>query len=269
MNIHQEIRILNTTIELITNYVNYAICTFPADRKKIVTTVLPKDNTAKKYFFILLFELTAGVNKELIPEKDNGDSLLNLLHKVSITPKLDINSTYTTALKKSVEEFKDWINHEFEYDIYSGNIDKHLKIKLTRKDALYLIANRHKHPLTRSNAILRKLIKIYNLSGADLDFNSGIIALEDIDTWLFDDFGGYHFTKLCELSVNIYHGIVQYLRPVFDNVLFIEDSIKYSYKIPNEITQDESKFELYELFNAIRSPFLPEIKTCKSLIKKY
>jgi len=269
MNIQQEVRILNTTVELITTYLNYAICSFPDDRKQIVTTVLPQDNTAKKYFFILLFEVVAGVNKELVSDKDNGDNLLDLLYKVSNAPKLEINSTYTTALRKSVEDFIEWVNHEFEYVIYSANLGRELKIKLTRKEALYLIANRHKHPITRSNALLNKLIKIYNLNGADLDLGSGIIALEDINTWLFDDFGGYHFTKLCELSVNVYHGIVEYLRPVFDKVIFIEDNIKYSYKIPDGITQEVSKSEFYALLNAIRSPFLPKIETCESIVRKY
>jgi len=69
MDIQQEIRVLNASVELITNYVNYAICCFPEDQAKLVKTILPKDSTAKKYFYILLLEVIAGVNKEIIPAR--------------------------------------------------------------------------------------------------------------------------------------------------------------------------------------------------------
>ncbi len=269
MNIQQEIRILNTSVELITNYVNYAICCFPEDRIEIVNTVLPKDNTAKKYFFILLLEVIAGVNKELVPTKENGDNLLNQLRKISESPILENNRNYTKALNESVKEFESWLKHEFEYDIYSANIRKELRIKLTRKDAIYLIGNRCKHSLTRSNAILNKITKIYNKSGARLDPGTEVLVLEDIDTWLFDDFGGYHFTKLCELSSKVYYGIVQYIRPIYEKALVREDDTRYSYIIPKEITEQESKFEFYELLNQTRSPFLPTIETWEHLVGRY
>lgn len=269
MNIQQEIRILNTSVELITNYVNYAICCFPEDRTEIVKTVLPKDSTAKKYFFILLLEVIAGVNKELVPTKEDGDNLLNQLRKISESPILESNQNYTKALKKSVDEFESWLKYEFEYDIYSANIGKELKIKLTRKDAIYLIGNRCKHSLTRSNAILNKITKIYNQSGASLDPGTEVLVLEDIDTWLFDDFGSYHFTKLCELSTKVYFGIVQYIRPIYEKALVREDDTRYSYKIPEEVTEQESKFEFYELLNQTRSPFLPPIETWEHLVGRY
>lgn len=268
MDIQQEIRILNTALELITNYVNYSICCFPEGRDKIVKSFLPKDTTAKKYFYILLLEVVAGVNKEIVPSKEDGDNILNILHKVSKHPELDAGAD-TAALEKAVEEFQDWLSHEFEYDIYSANIGKELRVNLSRKDALYLIGNRCKHALTRSNAILKKITNIYNQSGAELDPGSEVIVLEDIDTWLFDDFGGYHFTKLCELSVNLYYGIIGYVRPTYERSLVQEDSISYSYLIPKGVVEEESKFEYYELLNRVRSPFLPVIKTWENLLELY
>jgi hypothetical protein len=231
--------------------------------------VLPQDSTAKKYFFILLLEVIAGVNKEILPGRNNGDNLLRLLHRISISPQLGCDLESTTALKKSVEEFETWLTHEFEYEIYSANIGKELKIKLSRKDAIYLIGNRCKHSLFRSNAILEKIVKIYKNSGVVLDSGTEILILEDIDNWLFDDFGGYHFTKLCELSTNVYYGIVQYIRPIYVKCLVRAGEIGYSYKMPDELTEDESKFEYYELLNRTRSPFLPIIETCKSLEGRY
>jgi hypothetical protein len=249
--------------------VNYAICCFPEDRSKLVTSVLPQDNTAKKYFFILLLEVIAAVNKEILPGKNDGDNLLKLLHRISISPQLGCDLESTAALKRAVEEFETWLSYEFEYEIYSANIGKELKIRLSRKDAIYLIGNRCKHCLLRSNSILEKIVKIYKNSGVVLDPGTEILILEDIDNWLFNDFGGYHFTKLCELNANVYHGIVKYIYPIYVKCLVRTGEIGYSYKMPDELTEDESKFEYYELLNRTKSPFLPVIETCKHLKGRY
>lgn len=268
MDIQQEIRILNATLELVTNYVNYSICCFPKDRHKIVETVLPQDTTSKKYFYILLLEVISGVNKEIIPSKEDGDNILKVLYRISQNPRLDPKGD-AAELGAAAQEFQDWLSHEFEYDIYSANIGKNLRIKLSRKDALYLIGNRCKHALTRSNAILKKITNIYNQSGAGLDPGSEVVILEDIDTWLFDDFGGYHFTKLCELSVNLYYGVIRYVLPTYEKSLVKEDNVIYSYLIPSGVEEEESKFEFYELLNRVRSPFLPVIKTWANLLDRY
>jgi hypothetical protein len=269
MKITQEVRVLNTSIKLITEYVNYSLCSFPEDRNKIVKTVLPQDNTAKKLFFILLLEMTSSVNIQLIPEKANGDNLLDLLQKITESPILNQELSNVKLLKESVNEFKSWIDSEFEIDIYSANISKEFKIKLLRKDAIYLIGNRCKHAITRSNVIIEKLKRIYNKSGFNLEVGTELLILEDIDNALFDDFAGYHFTKICELSANIYFGIVDYVFPIYKQSVIKIDNIRYSYSIPSDLNQEESKYEFYELLNQVRSPFLPVINTCKSLQNKY
>ena len=269
MNIQQEIRVLNSTAELIESYVNYAICCFPEDQTKIVNNVLPKDDTAKKYFYILLLEIIAPVNREILPDKNQGDNLLNLLQRIVISPKLNCEPESIKVLKKAVEEFLAWLDYEFEYEIYSANIQKEIKINLSRKEALYLIGNRCKHCLPRSNVILRKLLRIYKKSGVTIEPGTEILILEDIDNWLFDDFGGYHFTKLCELSANVYYGIIQYIRPIYEKSFERVGEIRYSYKIPEELNEEDSKYEYYELLNRVRSPFIPAIETWEYLEKRY
>ncbi|CAG0998306.1 hypothetical protein ANAEL_02759 [Anaerolineales bacterium] len=269
MDIKQEVRALNASAELIESYVNYSVCCFPEDRTKIVTTVLPKDHIAKKYFFILLLEVIEGVHKEMIPSKRNGDGLLDLLHRIATSPVLDEEFSSTSRLLSATEDFISWLNHEFEYEIYSANIGKEIRIKLTRRKAIYLIGNRCKHSLLRSNSILNQMVKIYKNSGVELDTGTELLILEDIDNWLFDDFGGYHFTKLCELSSKVHHGIMQYIDPMRRQRLEQIDEVRYAYKIPPSLTEEESKFEFYELLNRARSPFIPTIKTCKHLEEKY
>lgn len=50
MNIQQEVRVLNSSVELITSYVNYGVCCFPEDKTELVRTVLPQNSASKKYF---------------------------------------------------------------------------------------------------------------------------------------------------------------------------------------------------------------------------
>jgi hypothetical protein len=269
MNIAQEIRVLNSSVDLITSYVNYLICCFPEDRTKVVTTVLPKDITAKRYFYILLLDVVAGVNKELIPDKSDGEGVLGLLDRICQSPNLDKEERNISALKASVAEFLTWLDHSFVYDIYSANIGKQVAVSFTRKEALYLIGNRCKHSLLRSNAILTKLVKLYKDSGVEIDPGEEIQLIEDVDTWLFDDFGGYHFTKICELSSKVYWGIIQYVRPVYDKSIVKRDGRLYSFDIPVALVDDQSKFEFYELLNRVGTPFLPKIQTDKYLQDKY
>ncbi|ODC01519.1 hypothetical protein A3197_03330 [Candidatus Thiodiazotropha endoloripes] len=269
MDIQQEIRVLNTAVGLIASYVNNDVCCFPEDRSKLVQSVLPRDDVAKKYFYILLLEVIAGVHKEIIPGKKDGDNLLALLNRIASAPRIDPESTTLGDLIKSVQEFQVWLSHEFEHEIYSSLISNNIKINLTRKDALYLVGNRCKHSLLRSNAILDKLTKIYKKGGADMNVGYQILILEDIDNWLFDDFGGYHFTKICELSSKVCYGIKQYVRPVYDRCLMKEDDARYSYIIPECVSEEESKYEYYELLNRIGSMFLPEIKTSVHLEDGY
>ena len=268
MDIKQEIRALNASAELIESCVNYSVCCFPEDRTKIVAVVLPQNHIAKKYFYILLLEVIAGVNVEMIPSKNNGDSLLELLRKIAISPQLGIDISNARRLLLAVESFISWLNHEFEYEIYSENIGKEIRIRLTRRDALYLIGNRSKHSLLRSNEILKKMIAIYNNSGVVLDVGTELLILTDIDNWLFDDFGGYHFTKLCELSSEIHHGIMEYIIPIWRQRLEWIDDIRYAYQIPPSLTEEESKFEFYELLNRAISPWMPTIKTWNFLEKE-
>ncbi|MEE9165119.1 MAG: hypothetical protein V3U15_02530 [Nitrospinota bacterium] len=269
MNLNQEIRSLNSTTDLIENIVNHEVCCFPEDRGEIVKTVLPKDEISKKYFFILLLEIIAGVNKELIPNKEDGNNLIDILNKIACNPNLNEDTNLTKSLIKSTNEFSAWLSTEFEYDIYSANIGQEITINLSRKDVLYLIGNRCKHTLPRSNAILKKLVRIYIKSGVKIDPSNEILLLEDIDTWLLDDFGGYHFTKLCELCSNIYYSIYDYIGPEIKSRLRRQGDIMYSFQVPESLTREDEVFEFYELLNRFRSPWIPRINTWEALLKKY
>ena len=249
--------------------VNYEICSLPEDKTEVAKTVLPQSYIAKKYFFILLLELFSTVNKEMIPEKDKGDSLVDILQKISIAPLLNEDKKLTESLNKETTAIIEWLATEFKYDIYSANIAKEITITLSRKEALYLIGNRCKHTLTRSNVILRKLVNIYKKSGLKIDPGTEILLLEDIDTWLFDDFGGYHFTKLCELCSNLYHSINDYVGNEVRSRIRRNGDIMYSYKVPDTLTRYDEIFEFYELLNRFRSPWVHRIRTWEALLEKY
>ncbi len=269
MKIQQEIRTLNTTTDLIENMVNHEICCFPEGKDEIAKTVLPQNYTSKKYFYVLLLEIFSTVNKEMIPEKDTGDSLIDILKKISLDPKLNSNTDLTNSLNEAATAMTEWLETEFQYDIYSANIAQEITITLSRKEALYLIGNRCKHTLTRSNVILKKLVNIYKKSGVTIDIGTEILLLEDIDTWLLDDFGGYHFTKLCELCSNIYHAINIYVGHEVNSRIRQEGDVMYSYVVPDTLTHGDERFEFYELLNRFRSPWVPKIQTWDALLEKY
>lgn len=79
---------------------------------------------------------------------------------------------------------------------------------------------------------MRRLSKKYRESGIEVTEGEETLVLNDIDSWFIDDFCLYHFTKICELCSNLYHAIVEYLRPEYEVRLRCRDTIGYSYDIP-------------------------------------
>ncbi len=267
MNIEQEVRILNTASDLAQSMVNHQICCLPRGKSDPIKTVLPKDGIAKKYFFILLLEMIAGVNKELIPTKSDGDNLLLLLKKISSSPKLG-HQMKLESLSTACERYLSWLSHDFEYEIYSNNIAEEVTLKMSRKDALYLVGNRCKHSLTRSNSLIKKLVGIYKDSGLNVTPEREVLLLEDIDMWLLDDFGGYHFTMLCDLTSNIHHAIGDYIRPISEQSLFEDNGIS-RYSVPSTLVGKDSIYEYCELLNRYRHSWMPVIDTWENLTELY
>lgn len=259
--ISQEVRILNCATELIENSVNYLICNFGENRNGFVTGVLPKDIIEKRYFFILLLEMFSPVNPEMIPGMSNDDNLLTLLQKISQRPCLNTKQSDIERLNRRASEFVTWLHHEFDYSIYSPGIGKTLTVHISRRDILYLVGNRCKHTLVRSNVVLKRLTKKYREGGIDVPVDEETLVLTDIDNWFFDDFCGYHFTKLCELCSNLYHSIIEYVRPAYVKTSRFKDGMRVGYEVPSGLSRSDYISEFYSLMHKVGNPWIPVIET--------
>lgn len=269
MTLEDEVRVLNVSVDLIASYVNYATCCLPEDRTTTATSILPSSSSAKRYFYILLLEMISSVHDGAISAKNPGDTLLSLIVRISEDPKLDPESMHISALGRAAKQFQNWLDYEFEEPVYSANIDREFRLRMRRGEALYLIGNRCKHTLIRSNTLIKRLLGAYGNSGVEISPDDGVLVLEDIDYWLYEDFGGYHFTKLCELSASVYHEIVNYVEPVQKRALVRKDHNRYSYALPSEVDGIAAQFEFYELLNRASRPFLPKIATSHHLEGRY
>jgi len=265
----QEIRVLNCVAELIESSVNYVVCSFGGDRDGIVTGVLPKGTIEKNSFFILLLELFSSVNSEMLPRKDKGDNLLTLLRKISEQPHFNTIQNDADRLNRRVSEFLAWLDHEFDYSIYSQELGKNVNVTISRREALYLVGNRCKHTLLRSNRVLSKLVKKYREAGIDVLADEEALVLADIDNWFLDDFCGYHFTKLCELCSNLYYSIIEYVRPIYVKASKLEDGVPAGYDVPSELSRSDLRSEFYSLMNRVRNPWIPLIKTPEVMMLRY
>lgn len=268
MKLEYEVRLLNHAAEFIENLVTGSICTFIKGDVGKISTVFPNDLSSKKLFFILLMELFLPVNQEIIPEKSQSDSLLTLLKEISRFPQFLEGSSQISRLKIATEEYINWLTYKFDYNLDS-NIGSKVSLRFSREEALYLIGNRCKHTLFRSNTILKRLVKLYQANGIVLDPKNESLILVDIDIWFFDHFGGYHFTKICELSSNIYHGILEYMQPVYQTCIEIHDNKSYSYKMPPDLNSFASMSEFYDLLNRVRNPYMHQIETDRYLQLRY
>lgn len=269
IDLAQEIRILNTTADLIENAVNRLVCTFITNDSNETVEVKPNDLIEKKYFFILFLELISPVSSKLIPSKEDKDNLLTIIRKIGLSPILRNDITRSEDLTSNSQEFLDWLNKEISYNIYSANLGKNINLTITREEILYLVGNRCKHTLVRSDILIKKLAKRYNESGIETINGAENLILEDIDSWFFDDFCGYHFTKLCELCSNLYYSIIEYVKPEFDKRFVREGEVLYSYRIPSSLTRTDETSEFYELFNRARKIYIPKIRTPQILTSRY
>ncbi len=268
-NLSREVRILNCVAELVESSVSRVTCSFGEENEGIVSGVLPKGVIEKYYFFILFLELFSSVNSEMVPGKEKNDNLLALLKKVSEKPHLNAVKGDADQLNRRVSEFLDWLDCEFDYRIYSQEIEKHVTLTIFRREALYLVGNRCKHTLVRSNAVLKKLVKKYEEAGINLLKGEEALVLADIDNWFLEDFCGYHFTKLCELESNLYHSIIEYVRPKYVRALKLKDGMPAGYEIPAELERSDAISEYYSLMNRVSSSWIPFIKTPEILTRRY
>jgi len=207
-------------------------------------------------------------SKELHIEKK---SLLMLLKDVSRDPQLKSDRPNTDRLRKSTDAFIQWLQFEFEHGAWDmDSVDIEKPIKMSRHDALYLIGNRCKHILPRSDAILRKLREIYRENEIDGKHETDDMLLQQIDVWLMGDFDAYHFTKVCELSADVYYGIVEYVESLPREIRKYSGGF-YSYQCPSYLGyDDETKMVYFDLLSRVANPVIPKnIKTCESLQKKY
>jgi len=265
---YREICILKSAIDLIKGYVNRSVCFIPDIDP--ITQIRPNDATiGMRYFYILVLELISYIrSKELHIEKT---SLLTLLNEVSRDPQLKSEHPNTDRLRNSTDTFIEWLKFEFEHEAWEmDGVDLEKPIKMSRHDALYLIGNRCKHILPRSDAVLRKLREIYIENEMDGKHETDDILLQQIDVWLMGDFDAYHFTKVCELSADVYYGIVEYAESLPRDIQKHICGFRF-YQCPSYLGYDDETKRVYiELLNSVSSPFIPKnIKTCESLQKKY
>jgi len=269
MEVSEKVRVFNAFTELAESMVNHAVCSYPLKTEAALQEIKPNDHIHKRYFFILLLEMILVVNREMVPSKEQDENLLTLVRRAAEKPILGSSDEASRNIVEKATEMLEWLNSVFDYELYSNNLGVHVSIKITRQKALYLVGNRCKHALTRSNVILRKLVKIYQAAGVDTSNGRQSLILEDIDMWLLDDFCGYHFTKICELISNLYYSVTKAFEPVARKAMVRDSESIYSYKVPEELRTDEEVSEFYQLLNRTHSTFVPQIRTWEFLQGRY
>lgn len=268
-NFSKEIRVMNCVAELIESSLSNVVCCFGKENEGLVSAVWPKGMIEKNYFFILFLELFSSVNAEMVPGSNKDNNLLTLLRKISEKPCLNTMRNDVNRLHRRASEFLDWLDRRFDYCIYSQEIGKHVTINISRREAFYLVGNRCKHTLVRSNNVLKKLVKKYREAGINLLNDEEAFVLEDIDHWFIEDFCAYHFTKLCELESNLYHSIIEYMRPIHMKAVRFKKGMPIRYEIPNKLERSDIRSEYCNLMNKVNKTRIPFIKTPEILEGQY
>ena len=210
--------------------------------------------------------------------KESGDSrltgvkgsCLQVLQSACETCSFDKDGSID-ALRKSVNEFSDWLKYKTSVKLWLPTLDIEADIEVSRLDFISISGNYFKHNLSRLTGISKNICKLLEKKGYSIPSEQIRLALDDFREHLQEDYFIYYGTWLAELLNNIRWGLQEYLYPVF-RVSYIknnpEDTIYY-YEYPERIEQEIPRQWFWRLMNNIRTgPYFKKFSGARYLKKQ-
>lgn len=226
----------------------------------------------QKYFYLNLIDFISTIDNTFKID-DEDCSLLSGLNQVADSPNLGTKEDIQ-SLNKYAKEFEDWLRHETAVEVWMPDINKDVKLFLSRYEMVKICGNITKHGTTRLGRTAIDIAKIFERSDIEITYDEAILSLENFYEQFHDDILNYHASSIVEMLLNIRTAIYDYLKPVYqDCYRFVDEMrgiIRYTYEIPEMIKSEVVRKMFWDLMNDIRSNReIPELKVTQSLKGKY
>lgn len=241
---------------------------------------------APRLFYIYLIDFfsdigarSAGSSLDFpnIEEKSvtGGSTVLHYLRHIAKNPVLLRNGKRLLDAVNCVEIWRD--GRFMLKNMYFPDINLEVNLTLSRFDCIYLCGNVSKHSPVRLSKCVKRLHKLINQAGANIDEQQAYLAIRNFSEYFLDNSGvcHYHLNQLSELLNNIrlaiYSGLGRVYIRSYRRVAERHRGLEcYEYDIPNEIESQFAETMYWELLNKVRSgPCVSEFTVDDTCWRKY
>jgi len=204
----------------------------------------------QQLFNILLLDFLELVNLELTNIKG---SCVELLEEVCRLASFNNNGS-VNFLHDPLEKLKTWLEKIIPVETFFPSISRTISLEIKRKDSLYICGNISKHNVSRLTGAGKRLREILQDHDVIVDSKKVLYLLGDFYKRFHEDILEYQATVITELLNNVRWGIHKYLYPEYFQAKIQDtpDSITYSFRFPQDVTDDFVKTCYWELMNSVR-----------------
>jgi hypothetical protein len=265
-DIEEEVVFLKAIKEIIDSMVNFAMLTLHGS--DLDSTILFKTNMHQRFFNIVLVDFLSRTDKKA-PVKQS--SYLGAFRAIAAHPRFDVDNS-VAALRDATCAFVNWLEQEVSVDVWLPSIDTQASIQISRLNFLKMCGDISKHNFLRSVGVAEELRQILVASGASVELEDAMLALDDFYGRFHTDILNYHSSTIAEFLNNIRWGIYEYLQPEFRRSIVWEEGNprKYHYTYPVGIKNHFAKQCYWDLMNEVlQPPYVRRFQVTKWLKLRY
>lgn len=206
--------------------------------------------THRQLFNILLLDFLENVDMTLTGEQG---SCLEVLEGACQTASFDEKGS-VKFLRGPVNALRTWLGAEITVDTWLPSIHEQLDLKIQRRESIYICGNISKHNLARLTGATKRLDEILRRHNVTVGHLKALHILDDFYVRFHEDIFEYHSTVIAELLNNVRWGIHDYLNPEYlgAKVQNASDQTKYSYRYPEDVSDDFARSCYWDLMNTVR-----------------
>ncbi len=196
----------------------------------------------------------SGIDKTFVSESKIESTLSGLI-KVCNEPKLG-GKEEIKPLSKSSSNLKSWLEKKINVEIYLSEIEKQVKIELSRYQYIKFCGNMSKHSLGRLGNVANDIRKIFKSNNIEIDIQEVFKSRENILDRFRADIFLYQSSTIVEMLLEIRWSIAEYLKPVLTRQIRYKPKDWmpnfYQFDIPQEIEDKLIRYLFWELMSDVK-----------------
>lgn len=275
----QEVIVLNATLGMIDDMVNFAIFE-KLGPKTHDTNLLPKTADTLRLFNVLLRDFLSPVTGKGgsrlpfdLPKPPNSNratdhTTLFYLRQVCQSPQF---SGQVDPLHKLVTDFIEWLETEALVEkVWISNISVEVDLKIRRIDFLRICGDIGKHNFIRLGGQAKRIRALLEENGRAINESEAYLAIPNLWEWFHTHLFAYHASTIAEFLNEMRYAIRAYVEPHARQAYRKIDELRYDFELPGGIVEPFARWMYFELMAAgLTRPYFPRFTVTKSLKSQF